>query len=61
MQALHWDSPKCGIDTPRNVACPQGLVPTYAVAAENAEDVSKAVKFAQKYNLKLVIKNTGHD
>ncbi|KDN50609.1 hypothetical protein RSAG8_01107, partial [Rhizoctonia solani AG-8 WAC10335] len=61
MQALQWDSPECGIDTPRNVTCPQGLVPTYAVVAENADDVSKAVKFAQKHNLKLVIKNTGHD
>ncbi|KEP49952.1 FAD-binding domain protein [Rhizoctonia solani 123E] len=61
MQALQWDSPGCEIDAPRDVPCPQGLVPTYAVAAENAEDVSKAVKFAQKHNLKLVIKNTGHD
>ncbi|CAE6442278.1 unnamed protein product [Rhizoctonia solani] len=61
MQALEWDSPDCRIDTPRNATCPQGLVPTYAVAAENADDVSKAVKFAQKHKLKLVIKNTGHD
>jgi hypothetical protein len=61
MQALVWDSPECGIDTPRNATCPQGLVPTYAVAAENAGDVSKAVNFAQKHNLKLVVKNTGHD
>ncbi|CAE6456435.1 unnamed protein product [Rhizoctonia solani] len=61
MQGLEWDSPGCRIDTPRNVTCPQGLVPTYAVAAENANDVSNAVKFAQKHDLKLVVKNTGHD
>ncbi|KAJ1307410.1 hypothetical protein OPQ81_001512 [Rhizoctonia solani] len=61
MQDLVWDSPECRIDSPRNVTCPQGLVPTYAVAAENAHDVSEAIKFAQKHNLKLVIKNTGHD
>ncbi|KAH7341890.1 hypothetical protein B0J17DRAFT_765885 [Rhizoctonia solani] len=61
MQGLEWDSPECRIDTPRNVTCPQGLVPTYAVTAKNADDVSKAVKFVQKHNLKLVIKNTGHD
>ncbi|ELU40474.1 FAD/FMN-containing protein [Rhizoctonia solani AG-1 IA] len=46
MQSLVWDSPQCGIDTPRNVTCPQGLVPAYAVAAESADDVSKAVEFA---------------
>jgi hypothetical protein len=61
MQSLVWESPECRIDTPRNVTCEQGMVPTYAVAAESEEDVSKAVKFAQKYRLKLVVKNTGHD
>ncbi|KAG8744742.1 hypothetical protein FRC10_009507 [Ceratobasidium sp. 414] len=51
----------CDIDTPRNVTCEQGLVPTYSVAATGADDISKAVKFASKNNVKLVVKNTGHD
>jgi FAD/FMN-containing dehydrogenase len=33
----------------------------YAVAAENANDIVAAVKFARKHRLKLVIKGTGHD
>ncbi len=33
----------------------------YAVEAENAEDIVEAVKFAQKYRIKPVIKGTGHD
>ncbi|KAG8706369.1 hypothetical protein FRC11_008296 [Ceratobasidium sp. 423] len=56
-----WDSLGCGIDTPRNVTCDQGFVPHYSVDARNASHVSKAVMFADKYNISLVIKNTGHD
>jgi FAD/FMN-containing dehydrogenase len=61
MQSLVWESTACGIDTPRNVSCEQGMVPTYAVVAENEADVSKAIKFAKKHDIKLVVKNTGHD
>src|SRR4051812_17994127 len=43
MQSLDWESAGCGIDTLRNVSCEQGMVPTYAVAAENETDVSAAV------------------
>lgn len=32
-----------------------------AVAAESEADVSATVAFAQKYNLRLVVKSTGHD
>lgn len=35
--------------------------PAYLVAATSARDVSKAVRFAARYNLRLRIKNTGHD
>ncbi|KAG8724815.1 hypothetical protein FRC09_013776 [Ceratobasidium sp. 395] len=56
-----WESPDCGIDTPRNVTCEQGFVPTYAVVAKDAQDVRKSVVFAGKYRLRLVVKNTGHD
>ncbi|KAG8711699.1 hypothetical protein FRC08_015569 [Ceratobasidium sp. 394] len=61
MEGLVWESPGCDIDTPRNVTCEQGLVPTYSVAAVGADDISKAIKFASKHNVKLVVKNTGHD
>ncbi len=33
----------------------------YAVAAKTPEDISKAVQFAKKHNLRVVIKGTGHD
>ncbi|KAG9088949.1 hypothetical protein FS749_001731 [Ceratobasidium sp. UAMH 11750] len=61
MQDPIWESLGCDIDTPRNVTCKQGSVPIYSVAAQEASDVSKAVMFAAKHKLRLVIKNTGHD
>ncbi|CAE6451687.1 unnamed protein product [Rhizoctonia solani] len=56
-----WDSLGCDINTPRNVTCDQGFVPHYSINAQNDSHVSEAVKFADKYNLSLVVKNTGHD
>ncbi|HWE24625.1 MAG TPA: FAD-binding oxidoreductase [Myxococcales bacterium] len=34
---------------------------TYAVVAENTEDVAAAVDFARQHRLRLVVKGTGHD
>lgn len=45
----------------RDGSCPLGNYPTHVVNVTSAEDVSIAVKFASYYNLRLVIKNTGHD
>ena len=33
----------------------------YAVAAETTEDVAAGVAFASKHNLRVAVKNTGHD
>ena len=61
MQDPIWESLGCNIHSPRNVTCEQGFVPTYAVVAHDANDVSKAVQFSGKHGLRLVVKNTGHD
>lgn len=37
------------------------LVPHYSVEAREAKDIQKAVRFASKHDLYLVVKNTGHD
>ncbi|KAI0711902.1 FAD-binding domain-containing protein [Cerioporus squamosus] len=42
-------------------SCGQGSVSVIGVEAHTVADVRTAVKFAAKHNLKLVIKNTGHD
>ncbi|KAG0027070.1 hypothetical protein BGZ81_005902 [Podila clonocystis] len=41
--------------------CHQGAVPLYTVKAMNIEDVQNTVRFAAKNNIRLVVKNTGHD
>ncbi|KAG8759818.1 hypothetical protein FRC11_001331 [Ceratobasidium sp. 423] len=43
------------------MTCEQGFVPIYSVDARNENHVSEAVKFAGEHNLRLVVKNTGHD
>lgn len=71
--AFQADDP-VGLSYPINATCPPvpkgqqasgsctlGTSPRYAVNATCAEDVSAAVKFAKQRNVRLVIKDTGHD
>ncbi|CAF5000659.1 unnamed protein product, partial [Rotaria sp. Silwood1] len=44
-----------------NVTCTQGSVPLYGVNATTVEHVIATIRLANEYNLRLVIKNTGHD
>lgn len=37
------------------------LFPSFSVVAQTEEDFQATVAFAQQYNLRLVIKGTGHD
>jgi len=41
--------------------CLQGAYPTYAVNVSNVAQIQLAVNFARNANLRLVVKNTGHD
>ncbi|KZP25670.1 FAD-binding domain-containing protein [Athelia psychrophila] len=65
-EQINWET--CGVESsclvpPNNksATCGQGSVPNYAVHATTVSDVQQYVKFATKYNLRIVIKNTGHD
>lgn len=51
----------CDPWTPRERPCELGAYVRYAVNASSAEHISAAVDFAQKKNVRLVIRNTGHD
>ncbi|KAI4267103.1 MAG: hypothetical protein L6R38_008405, partial [Xanthoria sp. 2 TBL-2021] len=42
-------------------SCTLGDQPVYTVNAMDASDVSKGIKFAKRHNLRLVIRDTGHD
>ncbi|KAJ7855587.1 hypothetical protein B0H14DRAFT_3645770 [Mycena olivaceomarginata] len=52
---------QCSILGNRTDACGQGRVPAVAVNATTVADVQKALAFAFQRNLKVHIKNTGHD
>ncbi|KAL1899812.1 hypothetical protein Sste5346_002678 [Sporothrix stenoceras] len=47
-------------DTPSN-KCTLGGFPSYAVSVSNVAQIQLAVNFARNANLRLVVKNTGHD
>ena len=51
----------CYLNTTLNIPCKQGSVPPIGVDIRNAEDAQAAINFANQKNLRLVIKNTGHD
>ncbi|KID83103.1 oxidoreductase [Metarhizium guizhouense ARSEF 977] len=42
-------------------ACHQGRVPLYSVTVQSTTQIQSAVRFAKKHNLRLVVKNSGHD
>ncbi|QRV75610.1 FAD-binding domain protein [Ceratobasidium sp. AG-Ba] len=60
MQDTVRESSGCDIDTPQNQACKQVFVPAYSIKAHSASDVRKAVLFAAKHKIRLVVKNTRH-
>ncbi|KAI1300858.1 hypothetical protein EDD11_005927 [Mortierella claussenii] len=45
----------------RTTHCYQGAVPLYTVNATSIEDVQATIRFATENNVRLVVKNTGHD
>ncbi|RDA89422.1 hypothetical protein CP532_6241 [Ophiocordyceps camponoti-leonardi (nom. inval.)] len=51
----------CDPFSPRNTACEVGSYVRYAVDARDAHDVVATIRFARKHNIRLVIRNTGHD
>ena len=51
----------CYLNTTLGIPCGQGSVPPIGVDARSGGDIQAAVNFAKKYNLKLAVKNTGHD
>ncbi|XDG10326.1 hypothetical protein ABKA04_009941 [Annulohypoxylon sp. FPYF3050] len=50
-------NPFLGPDTP----CTIGYYVAYAINVTNVEHIRAAIRFARDYNIRLVIRNTGHD
>ena len=51
----------CYLNATLGFPCGQGSVPPVGVDARSASDVQAAINFVKQHNLKLAVKNTGHD
>ena len=51
----------CDAFTPESQPCLIGNYVDYSINVNSAADVAAGVKFAQDKNIRLVIKNTGHE
>lgn len=51
----------CMPTTDPSGTCLQGAYPTYVVNATNVAQIQLAVNLARSLNIRLVVKNTGHD
>ncbi|KAK7470125.1 hypothetical protein VKT23_001566 [Stygiomarasmius scandens] len=51
----------CYLNATLGFPCNQGNVPPIGVDARTVEDIQAAVVFAAEHDLRLVVKNTGHD
>ncbi|RYP42016.1 hypothetical protein DL768_010409 [Monosporascus sp. mg162] len=51
----------CDPYTPKERPCTLGNYPVYSINVTGAGDVAAGIRFAQENNIRLTIKNTGHD
>ncbi|KAG0040410.1 hypothetical protein BGZ83_002550 [Gryganskiella cystojenkinii] len=49
------------LGTNQSIPCYQGSVPVYTVKAMSIADIQETIRFAAAHNIRLAIKNTGHD
>ncbi|TAQ86932.1 hypothetical protein B7494_g4739 [Chlorociboria aeruginascens] len=59
--AAFFANMSCDPFTPRDAQCIIGTYVPYAVNASSAEDYRATIAFATENNIRLVIRNTGHD
>lgn len=57
----YFQNASCDPFTPRAKPCTLGNYVDYAINCTGAEDIAAGLRFAQMHNIRLVIKNTGHE
>ncbi|KAI1146821.1 FAD/FMN-containing isoamyl alcohol oxidase-like protein MreA [Nemania diffusa] len=57
----YWVNNSCSPFTASNGACALGNLAQYAINVSSAKDVIAGIRFAKENNVRLTIKNTGHD
>ncbi|RYP42271.1 hypothetical protein DL767_000435 [Monosporascus sp. MG133] len=61
VQAPIFANASCDPFTPESSACLLGNYVHYAVKVAGPEDIKATIRFAEKHDIRLVIRNTGHD
>ena len=61
IMAPFFDNQSCDPFLPPDARCVFGTYIRYAVNASQASDYQTTIEFAQRHNIRLVIRNTGHD
>lgn len=56
-----FQNESCDPFTPSSQPCSLGNYASYSINVLHAEDVVSGISFARNYNVRLVIKNTGHE
>ncbi|KAI1081714.1 hypothetical protein F5B20DRAFT_535046 [Whalleya microplaca] len=57
----YWLNNSCSPFTEVNAPCSLGNMASYAVKVQGPADVAAGLKFAKEMNIRVTIKNTGHD
>lgn len=60
-EAWEAEGESCFVESEKTIPCGQGRVSPYSVAARSVDIIITAVKFAIEHNIRLIVKNTGHD
>ncbi|KAJ7037227.1 FAD binding domain protein [Mycena alexandri] len=61
VMAPFFANQSCDPFLPESAQCVIGTYIQYAINVTSADDVSAGIQFATKYNIRLVVRNTGHD
>lgn len=57
----YYQNQTCVPFTPFNQTCTLGKLVSYSINVASADDVAAGIRFAEEHNIRLVIKNTGHE
>ncbi|KAI0469377.1 FAD/FMN-containing isoamyl alcohol oxidase-like protein MreA [Xylaria cf. heliscus] len=61
VMSLYWTNNSCSAFTGSDGVCSSGNLAQYALNINGPTDVITGIQFAQGHNIRLTIKNTGHD
>lgn len=56
-----WEEDTLGNNCFNDKSCMQGNVPPYAVAVQEVSDITLALSFANRFNIRVVVKTSGHE